>query len=147
MREIINKKLTFKYLYMLVSIIFFVTAISIFREYIFKILGASLIIIFSFFIPFFYMLLFKFKSLIKTWRIYTLIFFISISIITFMGITSPINLYGVEINSLGGELSILMARKPFYWNQYDYSYFHIIQSFLRGILLIIFGKLFINFRS
>ena len=139
MREIINKKLTFKYLYIVVSIILFAIAITIFREYILKIFGASLIFIFSFITSFFYILLFKFKTLIKTWKIFTSIFFIGISIITFIGITSPINLYGVEINSLGGELSILMARKPFYWNQYDYSYFHIIQSFIRGILLISFG--------
>ena len=139
MREIINKKLTFKYLYIVVSIILFAIAITIFREYIFKIFGASLIFIFSFITSFLYILLFKFKTLIKTWKIFTSIFFIGISIITFIGITSPINLYGVEINSLGGELSILMARKPFYWNQYDYSYFHIIQSFIRGILLISFG--------
>tara|TARA_Y100000590_G_scaffold67689_1_gene73607 strand:+ start:41164 stop:43041 length:1878 start_codon:yes stop_codon:yes gene_type:complete len=56
-----------------------------------------------------------------------------------MGLTSPINLYGVEINSIGGDLSILMAREPFYWNQYDYSYFHIIQLFIRGLFLIIIG--------
>ena len=61
-----------------------------------------------------------------------------------MGITSPTNLYDVEINSLGGEISILMARKPFYWNQYDYSYFHIIQSFIRGILLITVGLFIIS---
>ena len=120
MREIINKKLTFKYLYIVVSIILFAIAITIFREYIFKIFGASLIFIFSFITSFFYILLFKFKTLIKTWKIFTSIFFIGISIITFIGITSPINLYGVEIDSLGGELSILMAREPFYWNQYDY---------------------------
>ena len=61
-----------------------------------------------------------------------------------MCITSPTNLYDVEINSLGGEISILMARKPFYWNQYDYSYFHIIQSFIRGILLITVGLFIIS---
>ena len=144
MREIINKKLSFKYLYIVISIIFFVTAITIFREYIFKIFGASSIIIFSFFTSFFYILLFKFKTLIKTWKIFTSIFFIGLSIITFMGITSPTNLYDVEINSLGGEISILIARKPFYWNQYDYSYFHIIQSFIRGILLITVGLFIIS---
>ena len=144
MREIINKKLSFKYLYIVISIIFFVTAITIFREYIFKIFGASSIIIFSFFTSFFYILLFKFKTLIKTWKNFTSIFFIGLSIITFMGITSPTNLYDVEINSLGGEISILMARKPFYWNQYDYSYFHIIQSFIRGILLITVGLFIIS---
>ena len=144
MREIINKKLSFKYLYIVISIIFFVTAITIFREYIFKIFGASSIIIFSFFTSFFYILLFKFKTLIKTWKIFTSIFFIGLSIITFMGITSATNLYDVEINSFGGEISILMARKPFYWNQYDYSYFHIIQSFIRGILLITVGLFIIS---
>ncbi|MBI64470.1 MAG: cell division protein FtsK [Chloroflexi bacterium] len=139
MREIINKKLTFKYLYTLISIILFVTAITISREYTYKILGASVIIIFPFFISLFYMLIFQFKTVVKTWKILTLIFFICISIITFMGLTSPINLYGVEINSIGGDLSILMAREPFYWNQYDYSYFHIIQLFIRGLFLIIIG--------
>ena len=73
MREIINKKLTFKYLYTLISIILFVTAITISREYTYKILGASVIIIFPFFISLFYMLIFQFKTVVKTWKILTLI--------------------------------------------------------------------------
>ena len=118
-------------------IIFLLT--TIFKSYVIEKFGASILVIFIYSIPFLYLVIFNPKLLVKFWKIVVIFFCISLSIITFMGILPSSKLFGIDNDSLGGEISIFLAREPFYWNEYDFSIWHYIQSFFRGIIFLLIG--------
>ena len=61
-----------------------------------------------------------------------------------MGIAPPLKSFGNTGESLGGTLSIILAREPFYWNQYNYSNWHWAQALLRIIIVLGIGSFIVT---
>ena len=139
MKEIYKKKSIYQILFALTIFVIIFLLTTIFKSYVIEKFGASILVIFIYSIPFLYLVIFNPKLLVKFWKIVVIFFCISLSIITFMGILPSSKLFGIDNDSLGGEISIFLAREPFYWNEYDFSIWHYIQSFFRGIIFLLIG--------
>ncbi|MBI20832.1 MAG: cell division protein FtsK [Chloroflexi bacterium] len=139
MNEIYKKKLIYQIFFTLkIFVIFFLLA-TVFKSYAIEKFGASILVIFIYLIPFLYLVIFNPKLLVKFWKIVAIFFCVSLSIITFMGILPSNKFFGLDNDSLGGEISIFLAREPFYWNEYNFSIWHYIQSVFRVIIFLLIG--------
>ena len=106
--------------------------------------GASIVVVVVYIFPITYLALFHMGMLLKAWRFVTIGLCLSIAIIIVMGIVPPLKSFGNTGESLGGTLSIILAREPFYWNQYNYSNWHLAQAFLRIIIVLGIGSFIVS---
>jgi len=91
-----------------------------------------------------YLAIFHIGVLLKKWRLVIIGLCLSIAIIIVMGVLPPLKFFGNTGESLGGTLSIILAREPFYWNQYNYSNWHWAQAFLRIIIVLGIGSFIVT---